>query len=388
MLRGLSTIVLVWAALGCSSDVVDGGGAETRSPDTRDAGGSGGATVIGRPCGNHVDCDGEAACLGGVCGRECERATDCPDSTWECWGFRCVPASGASDVADAGGTALDAASATPCATIADCPTGEGCIDGYCANECYSPADCPDPATYGCRLYECVPLGGSDVVSPPPDVVTPPDVPVVPDLPIAADLPIVPPDVAIVPDVPVPTLGYGEVCAAASDCISGLCLQVKDHGVARCTKECDGIWDCPAPDYCGGPTADPTEAFRIDMLPINLCITQDAGAPCTLGCTSGLSFGAGVGCVCTAPCQASSSCPGAMVCEDDASGWSLCVPVGQACDPRALPAPACHGLLCYPLSEASGFCTAPCLANHDCPGGWLCHVETIDGQTFRTCHPQG
>jgi hypothetical protein len=388
--------------------------------------------VLGRACQAHVDCGGQAACLDGVCARECEQDFQCPDPSFLCWGFRCLPRSG-------GGSDIVQPRGDECSLWSDCDqsTPRGCRNGYCvAPECYSDAECPDAARPACVFYVCgsrTPPG--DTVSP-RDVVQPPDggpvgcttfndcpasagpeacrsgvcvpaecttdadcpaparcvlflcqgAPPPPDVVQPRDVPA-PPDGPRPPDVPQsPMLGYGEPCDRDfpnGGCASETCLYNKNAGTYTCTRECAAHSDCPAPDWCGGTEFTPP-------LPIDVCLPSDAGQPCNAlgGCTSGLSFGAGGGCVCTHPCPSAHWCPANYACPADATGARLCRPIGAACTPSAQGDPVCRGQLCYPLdlNATTGVCTTTCSSSSpgDCPSGWFCYAEVIEGQTIQTC----
>lgn len=412
----------------------DGGG---------DGGGGGGASMIGRPCAAHVDCQQQAACLEGICRRECAVDTDCAGPTWMCWGYRCLPKEGGADTVAPPGS--------ECASWNDCDqsTPHGCRNGYCvAPECYTRGEDPACATLGaarpyCFLYTCQAENpdAPDTVAPPRDVVGPTDagpercavwsdcvqqdgpqgcrdgrcVPaecesngdcraasatascrfylcVEPDPPPRdvvdppSDVP--PPDVGEPPpDVPPPPLGaYGDPCTGGADCATNLCLDNKTTGGRTCTKECGTSFDCPAPDWCGGTAA----TFPLG-LPLDVCIPSDAGLRCAdIGglCTSGRSFGAGASCVCTQPCPNATYCPDEYGCVTDASAARLCRPIGRRCAPSAdgTPDPECLGSICYPLDPQGtiGVCTVPCESSNDCPGGWFCYSENVEGTIVKTC----
>lgn len=409
----LSVVPLLAGACAQSGASFDGGGSLA---DT------GGGSVVGRACQAHVDCGGEAACLDGVCSRECEQDAQCPDPSYMCWGFRCLKR-------DGGGPDTVEPPGDECAVGTDCDqtaAPQGCRNGRCVPpECYSdgqcldparphcvfyvcgdraappdtveprdvaggqdsgPAacttwqDCPDPPQ-GCRGGQCVPAECTQdddcpaqercvlflcaAVQPPPDVVESPDVPAAEDVPGAPDVPT-PPDV--------PLGGYGETCTRGGDCETGLCLNNKMTGGSTCTQACASTLDCPQPDWCG----EVTSTF--------VCIANDSGTACAGGCLSGRSFLTGADCFCTTPCPSALWCPPDFACVTDVSDARLCRPIGGACTPSVSGDPACRGQLCYPvdLQATTGICTTPCEGPTDCPPGWFCYAELVDGQTVQTC----
>jgi hypothetical protein len=88
-----------------------------------------------------------------------------------------------------------------------------------------------------------------------------------------------------------------------------------------------------------------------------------------------------------PCTKNMDCvPLGLAC---ISGTSLsnqqgkCVPMTGACDPQNTTSSPCFGL-CYPVTAYDGFCSSFCTSTGDCPAGYFCYSETIEGQTFKTC----
>ena len=323
--------------------------------------------VIGQPCFAHVDCKNIAACVEGKCKQECTEDWQCPQPG-SCQDFQCVTST-TTDVRTPPPTdtptpppPTDAGSGKACTSSFDC-AGEGaCIDGTCQKECDTDGDCPPKAT--CLQFQCVLSDVPDVGEPdtepadtgkPADTATPTDT--------GDPLP---------PGCEGKKGPYGSTCACKEDCATNLCLGDQAAGKGFCTKECFTSSNCDGTDWCldvGGGT--------------KVCVKNDAGAPCAGGCLSTQLTNQKAVCVCTVPCTSAAECPGTMACSV-APGVAnkVCVPIGDLC---AIDPLICFGK-CFPDLSSTYLCTAFCEAINDCPAGWTCYQEMLNGQLEQNCLP--
>jgi len=329
--------------------------------------GSNTRTVIGEPCSAHVECKGQAACIQGECQQECTENWQCPQPG-ECVGFQCISGS-APDVTSpptdtAGPTdtasppAPDTTTGAPCNSNFDCQGEGACINGHCGKECDSDSDCPSGGS--CLQFQCV---GGD----PPDAGSPVDT-------------ASPPDTASPVDTAEPLPAgcegkkgpYGAPCKCKEDCATGLCVGDSEQGFGFCTQDCFTSSNCPGTDWCldvGGGT--------------KVCVKNDAGAACINGCLSTQLVNQQGLCVCTVPCSTSAECPANMACSQVPGASSkVCVPIGDLCASQPL---MCFGK-CFPDLSNTLLCTAICSSINDCPAGWTCHQEVLNGQVEQNCLP--
>ena len=347
-----------------------------------------GNSVIGQPCSNHVDCKNKAACIQGVCERECTQDWQC-QAPLTCDHWRCLDLSRVtpdvpppddlpSDVADPPDVSeapdadvpespADTVLGKDCTFHSECEGVAACLDGKCAVQCQEDSDCGAPEAWDCKLFECFAIDAPDAGptdAGPTDPGPPPD-------PGPTDTG---PDNELPPNCTEKAAPYGTNCFCKQDCISSLCLGDIAAGKGFCTEECFTSSNCPGTDWCtdvGGGT--------------KVCVKNDAGAPCAQGCLSGLTLTNPQGkCVCSVPCESSEQCPSAMACSVvPGVAGKLCVPIGTVCDPNAPKSP-CFGV-CWPNLSGTWFCTAECEALTDCPSGFTCHTDDLGGgNTFSSC----
>jgi hypothetical protein len=277
------------------------------------------------------------------------------------------------------------ADATPC-------EGDSCLDVAVRDAGAADTGAP-PDLQAEALEDAPPQDGVDDLLPElpdPEAVDPetlePDVPspddAIDDLP-PGDAP--PGDIETEEDAPAPK-AYGEICAAAAECESGLCANNVITGQATCTQACEALGaneDCPGLDLCAGPvvTAAGEEIY--------VCSTNDSGlAVCDTGCLQIKLSNAQGDCVCAAYCEDVSKCPPDFSCTTyavEGGTTKACTPIGAPC---TLPDVFndCFGH-CFALSSLEGVCTAGCGAQADCPEGWACREEPdIFSGVESSCQP--
>ena len=334
----------------------------------------GGRADTAQYCMGPQDCPADQTCLGGVCGRECMWDEDCGDTLrFLCKEMKCEPVVTGYDVHDGDAGLTDAtppldtgdAVEVPCEKDLDCdPYQMACIDGVCDRECTKDEHCGDPGRY-CYAYRCF---DKEADPAPGDVTDPPDAT---------------PDAAV--DSDGPKKAYGQACAAGTECEGGFCLQIDLAGNKICTQPCpnQSPYECPGLDICYGfPMGGGVTEW--------VCIPNDAGQSCG-ACLSAIELQSGTGqCICSVKCDSAEKCPNEMACAPvllSGQQTKVCMPIGAQCDPQAMATYTsnCFGI-CYPTNPAAttGFCSASCSGNNDCPTGYTCHAEVIEGQTIRTC----
>lgn len=179
------------------------------------------------------------------------------------------------------------------------------------------------------------------------------------------------------DLESPLGAYGELCGAAPECESNLCVGNNLSGQKMCTQTCAGLLDnggCPGSDICGGPVTDPTNP---DGGEIYVCVENDSGlSNCEGSACIQLKLNNNVNdCVCASYCHDADMCPGGFVCspyEADGGTVKACTPVGAGCDPNGIFSD-CFGL-CLNLGNGDGLCSGACETHADCLTGWSCFKE--------------
>lgn len=252
----------------------------------------------------------------------------------------CVPG----DVCGPGNECVD-----PCATDAECPTGELCEDGvcqpppppceddddceedvcvggFCIPEC--PETCPDPEL--CDPDPCLPPGGDN----PPCVI---DVQC-PGGQLCEDGVCVPPS---------PPCDVS--CPEGDTCIGGECVPPGDP--------CAGDGDCPGGSVCIDGFCEPGSPPCIGC---EVC-TDDGDCPGGTTCTDGVCVPVGP----PLPCADDAECPGDETCEA-----GFCTPPPDPCGPSGECRP---GELC---EEGPDVCVPEhppitCDDATDCPAGDIC-----------------
>ncbi len=337
-------------------------------------------SVIGQPCGNHVDCKSQAACIQGTCQQECTQDWQCV-APLVCDHWRCLDSSATTDTKspdpgsppeDSAGTDTvedtapqgDSIVGKECTFHSDCEGVAACLDGKCSVECQSDEDCGEPADWDCIQFQCIGLGPADAGPSDPGKPSDPGTTEPDDTKPSKDLP---------PKCTEKAAPYGTNCFCKEDCISSMCLGDVEAGKGFCTEECFTSSNCPGTDWCAG-LPDGTK----------VCVKNDAGAPCAQGCLSGTTLVNQQGkCVCTVPCEDASQCPSSMACAQVSGAGKVCVPIGAVCDPNTGSSP-CFGV-CWPNLSNTWFCTAECASLTDCPAGFTCHTDDLGGgATFSSC----
>lgn len=260
----------------------------------------------------------------------------------------------------------------PCTSHVDC-NGEGaCIDGKCQIECKKNEDCGDPGKWECKQFQCFSTVTTDPVDAGPTDLGPP--------PVDSGQPVQ--DTGggdkkdVNPNCTEKKASYGATCFCKDDCSTGLCLGDIAAGKGFCTQECFTSDTCPGADWC---YADPSGT--------KVCVQNDSGNSCQNGCLSGITLTNGAGaCICTVPCASANGCPLNMACSAvgvNGVPTKVCVPIGQFCN-SSNPS-NCYGI-CFPDLSNTFLCTATCEGFNDCPAGYKCHQEVLNGQTYQTCLP--
>ena len=291
-------------------------------------------------CTSDQECLPTGVCLGGTCGQECTSPAQCLNG-YTCQTYRCIPSEGpGDDTMDPPEDLLeDTATQIPCQSHVDCdPVDMACIDGFCGKECTQDWHCEDPLLH-CDHYQCLPsVGpGNDTIEPPEDT----------------------------GDCPPKDGAYGALCGCKEQCATQLCVQNFLTGQNTCTQYCTGDVNCPGTDIC----------VLVEQ-GTSICYINDAGVtppscvPEQSGCLKGMVLTNQLGqCTCTVPCiDAAGSCPAGMACHsDDGAAMKYCVMVGASCTAAQNP---CYSASCLGDGQ-TGYCTALCNSNLDCPAGWSC-----------------
>lgn len=267
----------------CTADVECGSGACIESAALRLTGAP--PRICGAACCSDADC----AVYGGVCWASGSGARSCvlPDAI-----LRTPPL----------GTK---ATWEVCASDQECASGV--CEGHCLAACTSETQCPAASSTTCAAATMNDGGRPDLT-------------------------------AYACVAPAGTLEPGEICTMASDCRSGLCLNLGiggGLGIEICTKSCGSSGDCagfPGIDaYCGYAYMDSDLIGARDFLP--LCIPQisesrdrTTGASCTSD--QDCFDGACETNVCADTCCTDATCGGSAKCRPTRSGslWAMrCMP---------------------------------------------------------------
>lgn len=229
---------------------------------------------------------------------------------------------------------------------------------------------------------------------PRDQAAPVDMAPPPDLAPPVDMAL-PLDRAV-PDQGPPLAGYGQVCRAAAQCLSGLCVGDPTTGQGMCTSPCATSATCPGADVC----------LAVDGQ--GVCVRNETGRPCAGpgDCLEGLCGDAqpapvgwlAASQICVARCTDDRKCPvgyrcdaiggvDGRVCLPDVELAALC-PGGAAAECPACAAPG-DARLCLSPEDFDGYCACACASAADCPRGWACHhalAETGDPARPGACVP--
>lgn len=303
-----------------------------------------GLRTVGGECRLNSDCEAPLFCVERECVPQCREDRDCADKQ-VCRGQLCVEPEPGQNA---------------CAATSDCPVNQTCIGGICEALILNTLDAGVELDDGGVAPDAGPDGG-----------------VVPDAGV---------------DAGVGGLPYGAVCAAASECASGLCLGPAGATSGRCTKPCAVNADCTYPDTC----ADVPGAGR-------LCATTQAGGqpgdPCPNGdadCASGICLQlSSTRSFCTQPCAPLPTCPVGLTCAPVPDGQggavTVCVPggAGEGFGGACARAADCATGLCIGVpSTGQGVCTSTC-DQIPCPAGYSClAVDDGQGGVAQVCAPGG
>lgn len=196
---------------------------------------------------------------------------------------------------------------------------------------------------------------------------------------------------------------GDDCteAGAEACVAGICIELGSQSL--CSAPCRSDLDCadarfrccaeaPTGYDCGDEArtgSGPKQGFGL-CAPIGGLFGDDC-SPGRAPCQSGTCLDLGTARLCTAKCPP--ACPPGFGCRPaellDGSGQTeVCFPEGggqPGADCTFGPA-ACESGLC--VRKASGpVCSATCVEDSDCPGGWACvGTQTVDDQSVEACLP--
>ena len=183
--------------------------------------------------------------------------------------------------------------------------------------------------------------------------------------------------------PPPRRGYGEACAAADDCQSGVCVADPDGG-GVCSFGCLRSADCPELDVCllseGGGVCFRNETGRAcrdaaDCIE-GICLSPPDPVPWVSPQTQ-----------CVSRCEADAKCPVGYRCravDTDRGPARVCAPEVRAvttcpdgfveqCEGQCPFAPGGDPLawtLCLNLG-GPGYCSCACRTAVDCPDGYAC-----------------
>jgi len=264
---------------------------------------------------------------------------------------------------------MRAASSEECVRQSDCRAGLDCVNNVCV--------VPD------RARSERPASGPDAG------VTPDSGPSdggAPDAPVSgsSDAPVAPPASESPSggsdDPPESACLLGEfrdVCGAASDCCSGLCVGTGTGGA--CTESCEVYDDCNpgggSPFFCATVSAD-----------TSVCAPSDFGYDCygNANCLGGVCLLGPENGACTWACDSSADCPTGATCglvpvDDGAGGIEVlrvCAPVGISCTvDNASGLNSCVTGLCLVPDSGIGYCSTFCVESDPaaCPTGFECLV---------------
>jgi len=174
---------------------------------------------------------------------------------------------------------------------------------------------------------------------------------------------------------------GESCTSSVQCESFLC--VNEPGGAVCRQPCTNANQCPAGEACMPLSGSNTGACFPDQGGGGGGNDGKAvGQPCndSAECASGMCAGSEGDFKCRKPCGNSSQCPEGEACAPLQGGGGACFPdqggggggndiggTGSACTGPD----DCDNGQCASLDGVTGFCTAACASNADCPCGMAC-----------------
>ena len=193
---------------------------------------------------------------------------------------------------------------------------------------------------------------------------------------------------------------GDACGGDTGvtCASGLCLGGGNGQPGYCTKLCSSSADC------GKGIALGTFTGTYDMVCYPILLGEggtpgaDADNVTITACAPLMPAGPGQLAILTdgsslADCSADFSCPPGETClgigygtgstgptslemlcvsQSDAGASPASLPAGSSCDPTSGSAYQCSSLLCLPdVALFSGYCSALCKADTDCPAGTAC-----------------
>jgi hypothetical protein len=289
------------------------------------AGGGAGPACLNLPqftavttCSEDTDCAGQQRCFIDVCADPCDAENPCADQA-------CVV-----DVGGARCAALvdDRAVGEVCGRGIECASG-ACSSGSCVSRCTLDS--------GCGAGEVCVVDGAERVC----------------LPATN------------------TLGVGEVCVDARDCVTGTCARGFGEEDATCRIACGTAHPCGVDDVCL-----PLGAGAGACVPL-----REDGARCNDSslCRAGSCVSDGFVAVCAAPCgdDPTSRCAAGFACVVDESDRDVCMPLrnpprgdGEVCrDARD-----CASALCVRFvtetADLGRLCASPCPVD-GCATGQVC-----------------
>ena len=199
------------------------------------------------------------------------------------------------------------------------------------------------------------------------------------------------------------LGESCVVAGAQDCVTGYCLEAgnNDFCSGPCTSDAqcgDTRFRCCEQSPTGG--YDCSEPHRSATGPLSgsgVCspiggLFGDDCSPGRAPCQSGTCLDLGTARVCSVTCG-NGSCPSGFACRqalaaDGVTQVPVCFPNGggkPGADCDFGPA-ACESGLCI-RKDSGPICTVGCMADGDCPDGWICDVlRTVTDSSVQACLP--